>query len=150
MGRIVYCPLTDIVVTNDSDQDIWELASPSTHRLKLHGWELSSAAEVAQSIVLRLLRGTATGSGGAASTEAHANKDAGTIVGAVKQLNTTPGTDGEVLQTFTWEMLGPVGIIYTPEMRIDMAVSDFLKLNLATALDGTTVMNGWICWEEGV
>jgi hypothetical protein len=95
------------------------------------------------------LFGTASGSGGAAATEAKAdNGDDGTIVGVVETLNTTPGTDGAVLQTFQWEQLGPLGVIYTPEMRPVIDVSTFLKLNLETALGATTVWDGWLCWEE--
>jgi len=148
MGRIVYCPLNNLSVTNDPDQDIWELASPSTHRFRLHGWEVTSASEVAESIVLRLLYGTASGTGGAAAIEARADDDAGTIVGVVETLNTTPGTDGRVVKTYTWEQLGPLGMVYTPEMRLKMAPSDFIKLNLTTALGATTIWNGWLCWEE--
>lgn len=148
MGRIVYCPLPDLSVTNDADQDIWELATPATHHFLLHGWELTSASEVAEVVTLRLLRGTASGSVGGAGTEVNADEDAGTLVGVVETLNTTPGTDGAILQTFEWEQLGPVGMIYTPEMRILMQESGFLKLNLETALGATTVWNGWLCWEE--
>lgn len=147
MGRIVYCPLPDLSVTNDADQDIWELASPSTHKIILHGWEITSAATAAEAITLRILRGTGTGDGGA-ETPAAADEDSGTVVGAVDSLALAPGTDGAILQTFEWEQLGPLGMIYTPEMRIKMDVSDFLKLNLETALAATTVWNGWLCWEE--
>ena len=147
MGRIVYCPLPDLSVTNDADQDVWELASPSTHKIILHGWEITSASIVAEAITLRLLRGSATGDGTAATPVA-ADEDSGTVVGAVDTLALAPGTDTAILQTFEWEQLGPLGVIYTPEMRPKMDVSDFLKLNLETALGGTTVWNGWLCWEE--
>jgi hypothetical protein len=40
MGRMVYCPLVALSVTNDADQDIWELAAPSGNKLVLHGWEV--------------------------------------------------------------------------------------------------------------
>jgi len=148
MGRIVYCPLLALDVTNNSDQDIWELAAPSTHTLWLHGWELTSASEVAEALTIRLLFGTDSGVGGAAATEVRADDDSGSIVGVVETLNTTPGTDGGVVQTFSWEQLGPLGQIYTPEMRFKIPPSGFMKVNLATALGATTVWNGWLCWEE--
>jgi len=148
MGRIVYCPLVNLSVTNDADQDIWELAAPAGNKLVLHGWEVTSAKTSAEIVRLRLLFGTATGNGSAATEVVSNNDDAGTIDGVVKTLNTTPGTDGAVLQTFEWEQLGPLGIIYTPEMRPIVNVSTFIKLNLETALSATTSWDGWLCWEE--
>lgn len=148
MGRIVYCPLDDLQVTTDADQDIWELATTATVPIILHGWELTSAATTAEAVQLRLLRGTASGSGGAAATEVLADTLDGAITGVVEQLNTVPGTDGALIQTFRWEQLGPLSQIYTPEMRIKVPVSSWLKLNLETALAGTTEWDGYICWEE--
>lgn len=150
MGRIVYCPLPKLSVTNDADQDIWELAAPSGNKLRLLGWEVTSASLVAEALSLRLLFGTASGSAGS-TTPIEVNADNGddaTIVGVVETLNTTPGTDGGVIQTFQWEQLGPLGMVYTPEMAPVVDVSTYIKLNLETALGGTTIMDGWLCWEE--
>lgn len=149
MGRIVYCPLPKLSVTNDADQDIWELAAPAGNKLRLLGWEVSSAKTAAEIISLRLLFGTVSGSGGAGGVEVNAdNGDDATIIGVVETLNTTPGTDGGIIQTYQWEQLGPLGHVYTPEMAPVVDVSTFIKLNLETALGGTTVWDGWLCWEE--
>jgi len=156
MGRIIYCPLIyngdALQVTNDADQDIWELAAPAGNKLVLHGWEVTSAKTTAEIVRLRLLFGTASGTGGQGAgdiVEVNAdNGDDATIVGALEVINTTPGTDGAVLQSFEWEQLGPLGMVYTPEMRPVIDVSTYLKLNLETALAATTEWDGWVCWEE--
>ncbi len=148
MGRTVYAPLDDLQVTNDADQDIWELTAGADNKLRLLGWELTSAAIASEAVQLRLIRGTAAGSGGAVVTEILADEDDGAITAALVTLATTPGTDGSLIQTFRWEQLGPVGMVYTPEMAITVQGGDRLKLNLETALTGTTEWDGWVCWEE--
>lgn len=147
MGRIVYCPLVDLSVTNDPDQDIWELATGSTNKVKLHAFELYSASIVAEAINLRLLRRSTTGNGSAA-TPVLADVDDGSVTAAVDTLATTPGTAGAVLCEFTWEQLGPLIYLPTPALQITVEQSGFLSLNLQTALAGTTVMSGWLAWEE--
>ena len=146
MGRIVYCPLVDLSVTNDADQDIWELAAV-TNKVKLHAFELYSAATTAESINLRLARRSTTGNGSAA-TPVLADIDDGTITAGVETLATTPGTIGAVLCEFTWEQLGPLIHMPTPALQITVEAGTFLCLNLQTALAGTTVMTGWLAWEE--
>ena len=147
MGRMVYCPLDDLQVTDDADQDIWEIMTASTNKAILHGWELTSAATTAEAVQLRLLRGSDTGNGSPA-TPVKADDDDGAITASVDSLALIPGADEGILQTFRWEQLGPLGQIYTPEMRIIIPESSYLKLNLETALAGTTEWDGWICWEE--
>lgn len=147
MGRVVYCPLTSLTVTAAADQDLWELATASTNKVRLLGWEVTSSATTAAALELRLLRGSASGSGGSTATEVLADEDDGSITAAVETLNTTPGTPGAVLQTFAWEQLGPLGHVYTPEMAPIVEVSSFIKLNLVTQ-PTSFELNGWICWEE--
>jgi len=147
MGRIVYCPLDALSVTAAGDQDIWEIATAATNKCRLLGWEITSSATAAEALTLRIVRGTASGSGGGTATEVKADDDDGNITAGVETLNTTPGTDGDVIQTFTWEQLGPLGMVYTPEMCPVVPESGFLKQNLVTAPTAFTA-NGWICWEE--
>ena len=147
MGRIIYCPLVDLSVTTDSDQDIFELATGSANKLRLHGFQLFSAATTAESLNLRLCRRSTTGNGSAA-TPVLADVDDGSITAAVDTLALTPGTLGAVLAEFTWEQLGPLTFLPTPALQPVMEQSSFLSLNLQTALSGTTVMSGWLAWEE--
>lgn len=148
MGRIVYCPLVNLSVTNDADQDIFRLNAGANNKLKLHGFEVYSAATTAEALRLRLLRRSADGTGGSAATEVSADEDDGTITGALTTLVTTPGTAGDVLAEFSWEQLGPLIWIPTPDLQITVEQSGRIALNLLTALGATTVMTGWVAWEE--
>lgn len=147
MGRTYYCPLTALSVTAAANQDIWEIAAGANNKCRLLGWEIGSSATTAEALELRLQRGSASGTGGAAATEVKADDDDGAITAAVETLNTTPGAVTDVLQTFTWEQLGPLGQVYVPEAVITIPEGGFLKLNLQTAPTAFTA-SGWVCWEE--
>lgn len=146
MGRMVMAPLNSITIGSDATQDLWSLMAAATNKLILHGWEVSSDAIAATLLELTLLRLSAVGSVGAAVTEVKLDTDDGAITGSVRVGDTTPGTPGDVLAGFQWEQLGPVGMIYTPEMRpvIEVSTGIALVCNTADAFE----MSGWICWEE--
>ena len=63
MGRIYYAPFDDIQVTNDADQDVWELGA-ITNKLILHGWEMTSELVAAENVDLRLVRRSTSGNPG--------------------------------------------------------------------------------------
>jgi hypothetical protein len=146
MGRIYYAPFENIQVTNDADQDIWELGA-ITNKAILHGFELTSELTAAESVDLRLLRRSTTGNG-AAVVEVPANVDDANPLAVLEQLALAPGTIGAILMGFKWEQLGPLRYIPTPEMRITVDAASFLCLSLQTALTTTTGWSGWVCWEE--
>lgn len=145
MGKLVYAQL-DLVVASDSTQDIWNLIAPSTHRLKLHGWELTSSAVAAAVLDINLHFVSDNGTGGDAATEVLAVAGDAPIVGVLITEVLTPGTPSGALMSYQWEQLGPVGHIFTPEMRPECAVSNGFALTLNTA--ATPTLSGWVCWEE--
>jgi len=146
MGRMVITPFHSITIAADATQDLWSLMAAATNKLVLHGWEITSNATAAAVLELTLLRLSAVGSVGAAATEVMLDTDDGAITGSVRTGDTTPGTPGDVLMGFQWEQLGPLGIIYTPEMRpvIEVSTGIALVCNTATGFE----MSGWVCWEE--
>lgn len=146
MGRIYYAPFDDIQVTNDADQDVWELGAV-TNKVILHGFEMTSEATSGESVDLRLVRRSTSGNG-TAVTEVRANVDDATNLATVEQLGTTPGTIGDIMMGWKWEQLGPLSFIPTPEMRITVDAGTFLCLNIQSALAATTGWSGWLCWEE--
>lgn len=149
MGRIYTLPLDAISVTNDADQDIWELANTSAKQVILHGFSLTSAYTTDERVRLRLIRRTATGSGGSAGTVLAV--DQGNAIASVVTadvLQTTPGTGTNILNGWTWSQQGELLYLPTPEMRDVISVSSFLALNLQTALGGTRTWSGWVRWEE--
>ncbi len=148
-GRIVYAPIVAASIGADATIDVWNLLGTSAIRIRLLGFELTSAAVAAALTTLTLGFVSTAGTGGTAVTEQHADDaKTTTILGSLVTDVETPGTDAGRFMGFQWEQLGPLGQIYTPEMRPVMANSAWLKLNLETALGGTTVWNGWLCWEE--
>ena len=146
MGRMVITPLAAISITSSANQDVFSLMAASTNKLKLHGWEITSAATSAVISAIKLQRITLVGNGGAAATAVMLDKDDGAITGSVRTGDTTPGTAGDIMAGFQWEQLGPLGMIYTPEMRPVIDVSNGIALLLVTAVAITA--SGWVAWEE--
>ena len=146
MGRMVQAPLNSITIAADATQDLWSLMAAATNKIVLHGWEISSDAIVATLLEVTLLRLSAVGSVGAAATAVMLDTDDGAITGSVRTGDTIPGTPGDILAGYQWEQLGPLGMIYTPEMRpvIELSTGIALVCNTADAFE----MSGWICWEE--
>jgi hypothetical protein len=143
---MVMAPLNSVTVTSDATQDLWSLMASATNKLVLHGWEITSDAIAAALLEVTLLRLSAVGSVGTDLTEVKLDTDDGAITGSARTIDTTPGTPGDILAGYQWEQLGPLGIIYTPEMRpvIEVSTGIALVCNTAAAFE----MSGWICWEE--
>lgn len=146
MGRMVICPFDGVSISADATQDLWSLMAAATNKLILHGWEITSADISAEIIACSLKRISAVGSVGSAGTEVKLDDDDGAITGSVRYGDTTPGTATGILQGFQWEQVGPLGQIYTPEMRPVIEVSTGVALVCSTAVAFT--MSGWVCWEE--
>lgn len=147
MGRIVYQELKGISVPADATCDVWSLIASATHPIVLHGFEMTSNATAAAIIDVNLHRVTAAGTGGTASTtEELADEELSAVTAGVRTLDTTPGADGGGLLGWQWEQLGPIGIVFTPEMRPKAKVSEGFALTWNTATAATC--SGWICWEE--
>jgi hypothetical protein len=148
-GRLYTLPLDAISVTNDADQDIWELSNSSAKQAILHGFSLTSSYTTDERARLRLVRRTASGSGGSAGTVLAL--DQGNAVASIvtaEVLNTTPGTTSNILKGWQWSQQGELLYLPTPEMRPVLSVSSFLCLNLQVALGGTRTWSGWVTWEE--
>ena len=146
MGKIVYQEI-DLTLASDATQDIWSIVGTAAKQIRMHGWELTSEAVAAAMIHLQFHRITASGSVGAASaTEELADEEYAAHVGVFRTEDTTPGADGSGMMGYKWEQLGPVGHVWTPEMRPIAKVSEGFALTMNTA--ATPVLAGWVCWEE--
>ena len=146
MGRMVIAPINSITIGSDATQDIWSVMAAATNKLVIHGWEISSDSIAAVLLECTLMRLSAVGSVGAVTTAVKLDEDDGAITGIARVGDTTPGTPGDIMAGFQWEQLGPLGMIYTPEMRpvIEVSTGIALVCNTADAFE----MSGWICWEE--
>ena len=146
MGKIVYGALVNIAVASDATQDIWNLMGASGVRVTLHGWELTSDTLTAELVSLTLTRVSSGGTGGAGVTEQLRDSNDAALGGIFQTGVTTPGTPTGNLMGYQWEQLGPVGHIFTPEMRpvAELAAGFALVCNTATEM----TVSGWVCWEE--
>ena len=152
MGRMYITPLAPVAgnsttIGSDATQDLWSLMAPATNKLVLHGWEITSDAIAATLLDVALFRLSAVGSVGVLTAgEQPLDSDDAAAVGIARIGDTTPGTPGVLLQCFQWEQLGPLGQVYTPEMRpvIEVSTGIALVCNTAAAFE----MSGWVCWEE--
>jgi hypothetical protein len=147
---MVQAPLNSIAVSGDATQDLWSvMAHTSSNKIIIHGWEITSDAIAATLLELTLQGITDHGSvGGGAVTAVKLDSDDGAITATAAAAYTIPGATGGigVLAGFQWEQLGPLGIVYTPEMRpvIEIDTGIALTCNTSAAFE----MSGWICWEE--
>lgn len=148
MGIVVYCPLAELSVTTDSDQDVWELTAAATKKCRLMYAELWSAETAAESCELRLIRRTTAGSGGASATPVKADQGDGAITAALDTLHTTPGTGGDILAGSRWEQLGPWRFAPIPSAMPIIGLSGAIALNLNSALGSTRTWGGYVVWEE--
>jgi hypothetical protein len=148
-GRLYTLPLDAISVTTDADQDIWELSNSSAKQVILHGFSLTSSHTTDERARLRLVRRTASGSGGSAGTILALDQgNALASIVTAEVLNTAPGTTSNILKGWQWSQQGELLYLPTPEMRPVLSVSSFLCLNLQVALGGTRTWSGWVTWEE--
>lgn len=148
-GRVYYAPFVNLTLTNDADQDIWELVNGSTSAVVLLGYTLTSATTSDERLNLRLLRRTTTGASGSAVTEVPA--DGGNTVSAsaaVSTLVTAPGTAGAILDGFYWSQLSPLIYLPTPEEQIIVPPSGRLCLHLQTAVASSRNISGSVRWAE--
>lgn len=141
-------PFDNLSVTNDSDQDVWEITAPSDAAVELHHFELYSAVTTDERVRLRLLRRSSNGSGGTGATEVPATGTAASVGTAVVQLATTPGSAGAVLLSWYWSQLSPLVYLPTPETRIVIPPGGILGLNLETAVASTRNWSGFVVFRE--
>ncbi len=146
-GRIVYAPIAGASIGADATIDVWNLLGTSAIRIRLLGFELTSAAVAAALTTLTLGFVSTAGTGGSAVTEQHADDaKTTTILGALVTDVETPGTDAGRFMGWQWEQLGPVGHIWTPEMAPICAAAEGFSLVQTTAIAMT--VSGFVCWEE--
>jgi len=150
IGRVYKVPFDALSVTNDADQDIFEMLPGSVRDIVLHGFSLTSSNTADERARLRLVRRSTTGTGGAGATEVPIHPgNTNTADCAVATLVTTPGTIGAILMGWQWSQQGELLYLPTPEMReVAVKSGDRLALNLQTAVAATRTWSGWVCWEE--
>ncbi len=143
-------PINAILVTNDSDQNIFVLTAGGSSPLTLHEFFLTSAAIVAENLSLQLRRETTAGAGGGVTEATLADGNTTTPTATMVTLDLSPGTPGDILPCFEWEQLGPLHYQPTPKAMITVDAGNRIALHLGTALAATIVMSGYVIWEEHI
>ena len=147
MGRMVTKNFSNISVPANAALDIWSVLAVSPDKVKLHGFELTSATLLATLTRILLRRITAVGTGGTAPTDEELLDERWTAPTATwRQLDTTEGAGGGDIMEFQWEQLGPVGHIWTPETRPLAGLTDGFALTSRAAVAFTA--SGFVHYEE--
>lgn len=147
--KVATIPFDNLSVTNDSDQDIFELVGASGYPFILLAFELYSALTTDERVRLRLVRRSTTGSGGSAVTEVKTDGGNGsTIQVAGSTLVTSPGTIGDIIKPFYWSQLAPLIYRPTPEEQVEIVSGGRLCLNLETAVASTRSWSGYAVVKE--
>ncbi len=146
-GRVVYAPIVAASIGADATIDVWNLMGTSAIRMRLLGFELTSAAVAAALTTLTLGFASTAGTGGTGVTGQHADDaKTTTLLGSLVTDVETPGTDAGRFMGFQWEQLGPIGHIWTPEMAPLCAAAEGFSLVQTTTIAMT--VSGFVCWEE--
>lgn len=147
--RIYTIPFDNLSVTNDSDQDIFEMVGAAGYPFQLIAFEIYSSLTTDERVRLRLVRRSTTGSGGTGATEVR--MDGGNTVAAqtaVSTLVTTPGTIGDIIHAWYWSQLAPLIYRPTPLEIVEAPSAGRLCLNLATAVASTRAWSGFVTFGE--
>ena len=152
-GRMYSINFLDVSVS--ATQDLINITSTAGMAFKIHRIELGQRSLTAwESKPVRLLRMPVTvtaGSGGTAVTPAKLNNgDAAATVTARANDTTAMTTSGSsaILMARDWEFLNGFLVVFTPDERPVIAVSQGVALNLPTAPSGATLVSGTILIEE--
>ena len=152
-GRMYSITFLDVSVS--ATQDLINITATAGMAFKIHRIELGQRTLTAwESKPVRLLRMPVTvtaGSGGAAVTPAKMNSgDAAATVTARANDTTAMTTSGSssILMARDWEFLNGFLVVFTPDERPVIAVSQGVALNLPTAPSGATLASGTILIEE--
>lgn len=150
MGRLVEFPLNALSVTNDSDQDIFELIAGATWPFEFWGFYLSSALLTAEAVNLQLVIGrSSTGSGGGAVTGKQVDVGNSTTVRTTcNSLVTTPGSAGTAADCFEWTQLDRLVYQPVPQLRYEISAATRLSLHLSSAVGTTRTWAGGVFLKE--
>lgn len=134
-------------VPADSTVDVWSLFGTSAIRIRLHAFELTADDIAAELVTFILRRATTVGSVGSdPGTEEKLDEGSAALLATLRTLDTTEATGGGDIMGFQWEKLGPIGHVFTPEMRPISLVSEGFALTWRTAT--AAVVSGYVAWEE--
>lgn len=156
MGQIFYQPIVSstsegqLSMGTTADRNFWELVAGASNKCRLLSFEITSAATSAQ--VIRVFLRFLDVAGTPVTTldpETNADMDGGVPTATVAGGMITPNaTTDDIIMSFQWDQLGPLGYVFTPEMAPICDVSNGFALECATAPSVDNNFDGFVCWEE--
>ena len=152
-GRMYSINFADVSVS--AAQDLINITATAGMAFKIHRIELGQRTLTAwESKPVKLVRFPSVvtaGSGGTAVTPAKLNFGDGVATATARANDTTAMTTSgasTLLLARDWEFLNGFLVVFTPDERPVIAVSQGVALNLPTAPSGATLASGTILIEE--
>ncbi|HEU4544338.1 MAG TPA: hypothetical protein VFR23_24620 [Jiangellaceae bacterium] len=148
--------VTFAAVAAAAPQDLVELPTPATRRIKILGWEIGQSTEAGdaadEQIRLELIRGHATsGSGGSAFTAIPLDPaESASLLTGIEINNTTLASTGTPLVLHATAFNVRAGHIWipTPDMRPSVAVSSRVVLRMNSTPADSISFSGSLYFEE--
>lgn len=152
-GNMYTVSFEDVAVT--AAQDLFELVAAAGKPLIIHAIFLSQSSDIGtsemESLRVRIRRGaTVSGSGGSAPTPAALNPSSAAASFTAEANNTTQAGTGTIvlLHSDSWEIHGGFQLVFTPEMRPQVAGGGRIVVDLEGTPTDSLTMHGTIYVEE--
>ena len=142
-------------VAATAQQDLFELVASSSQPIVILGYSLSQTTELgdaAEEQLLVLLKSgqTTSGSGGSTPTPVSTDSSGGASGFTAEANNTTKASAGTILthEARSWNVRGPLEVLFTQEQQLIMAAGRRCTLELATTPADSITINGTIWVQE--
>lgn len=145
---LMYSATFDNIAFAAADDDIWELTAAAGRSIILHELLIESQETTAEALRVQILRRSTGGTGTAVTARALDEDNSVSAETTVDRSVGTPGTSGNILRNFTWEQLGPLHWLPTPETRIKVAGGGIVAVNLIAAPAASRNFSSTIVFEE--
>lgn len=143
--RVYSAPIEALSVTTSGD--LWQIAPATNKKIQLLKWEITSSATTAEALSLKVCRAGTAGSSGTALDENPHDPEDSAATATATALNGTAASSLTDFWFYSWEQLGPVGDVATPETTLYAGSGQAIVCVLTTS-PTTFTMNGYITWRE--
>lgn len=130
-------------------QDLFELVAAAGVPVIIHEITLSARDGVDERVNIMVHRATTSGSGGSVPTPRPLNPGVTTAASTVVEANnTTQGADGNIVDSFEWDLRMPLQRLPTPQTQYSIPGGGRLCISLETAPASGRTMSGTVVFEE--
>lgn len=129
-------------------QDLFEAVAAAGVPFWLHEIYLTCRGGNDERLNVMVHRATSSGSGGATATPRAKLPGAGAANTVVEINNTTQGNDGDIIDTFEWDLRMPAQRLYTPAQQDLIPGGGRVCVSLETAPGAGRTMSGILTFEE--